>query len=131
MNYKEIESFKNILKNYLFYQEKIEELKTEIVYLYEVTSGYTGVKFGEIKYARNELKKYDSFEIIEKKIKEEETYRYLLEYADDVLKRMTETNRKAIKEIYIYGKKYESVARKLNYSEGGMYKSIHAELKKL
>ena len=131
MNDRQLRQFKNILKDYTFYEKQIQEMRIEIDYLYEVASGYKGVKYDNLRYARKEDGNAAIFEKIEKIKKRKQAYEYLIESADSILSSMTEQNREAVIKIYIKGESYEKVAQELHFSNAGIFKAIHRELRKM
>lgn len=127
----ELKAFKNELKNYNFYKQRIKSLQEMIDTCYDMLSGVKAIDYSkepshtppnkDIEYRiRDEIEKYKLFQA-RTQIK--------LDDINRILNKVESSLREAIIESYCNGKTLEKVAEKRFISKVGLFKQINVALK--
>lgn len=131
MQTKEVRAFKNLLRNYKFYQERINKLEEDIDLCYHKLGGVRAVDPSrepihspmdkDIEYKiRDDIEKYEALM---------KHYKSNIDYVDSVLELIEEETREAIKKVYVESKTLESVSRKIYISASTLRDRIDVRLK--
>ncbi len=131
MSEEEIVVFKNILKNYRYYQMQIKELTAQVNYLYSVMSGGTSIKYDGLRYSPVPQQFFNTMEKKDKYEARLTMYKHLVEWCDLVLERLTPKIKRCVIDIYIDNKSFDETAERNNYSKSGLYGRIIRELKRV
>lgn len=127
----ELKAFKNELKNYNFYKQRIKSLQEMIDTCYDMLSGVKAIDYSkepshtppnkDIEYRiRDEIEKYKHFQA---------RTQVKLDDINKILNKVESSLREAIIESYCNGKTLEKVAEKRFISKVGLFKQINVALK--
>ena len=133
MNENEITAFKNELRNYRFYQNKVKELKEEIDLIYYNLTGVKGVSFDRqpsgtsIELKNDKLyNQYHKLDNIDKKIK---LYESRIESIEQTLNMLDEEVRSIVIGIYADNKTYRELSQTIHLSKSAIHYEINKHLK--
>ena len=129
-----VRTFKNELRNYSFYLQRVEALQSLINLCYEALPGNVhGVDPSRIPSMSVPNKEYEYR--IRDEIERHERNKWLTEmnikHCDEILDQIENELRTAIKRIYIEGNTMESVASKMYLSTNALQNRINRALEKL
>ena len=110
-----IESFRNTMRNYSYYQQELDIAKEKLKLVYHTLSGLKSVDPGKIPITGKnqeyqEMKLLDKYEEIDDLKKEIVRLELNIAYADSLLERVPKKVRLYCRELFIRGKTYDSVA---------------------
>lgn len=132
-----VEAFKNELKCYKYYLQKIKDLDEKIeVNFYEKT-GVKGISYDKIpSHPSEEAIANFRLTLIEKGDKlvmERERIANQIKHLEDIVNQMPKTLRNACIQIYVHGRTYIEVVNSGNvyWTDAGLFKAIERELNKL
>lgn len=132
MQSQQVKAFKNELRNYNYYLSRVTTLKNSIQFCYDRLGGLRAIDVSKEPTHSPPNKDY------EYKLRDDiESYEQLLRhtqaqinYLDEILSRIENELRNAIKSIYIEGKQMRYVAMTLYISHGGLQKRIDKAIEK-
>lgn len=135
MTEKQIEAFKNRLRNYTFLQEEIEELNEELEYRWYNLTGLKGVAFDRIGGTTNEsvksqkkLKEYDEIEKIEKHIASNKKE---LATLDKMINQMGKFEKVMTIDKYIHNYTYEELSARCYMDKSTLKRRLDRELARI
>lgn len=116
MTQNEMEAFKNRLKNYLFHQDKIEELTDEISNIHYEMVGVKGISYDyRVSSTNVEIKKDHQRKLMEKAdilVKERESHSNELYQLNKMLVQIKLDDRLLVMDKYVFKKTYEELSKK-------------------
>lgn len=130
-----VEVFKNELKNYNFYKEKIKSITNELDAKWYELSGVKGIRYDKepchsFNPSLSEEMKLSLMEQIS--IIENDLLRIKANvlFIDSMLNKINEETRKWIKMIYFDGMTYDKVSKIANFSKNGLAYRINTAIEK-
>lgn len=132
MQSKEVMAFKNELRNYLVYKERIDSLHELISICYQMLGGLKSPDFQNIPVnSPPNLDRRDKiYAEIDKHRANMERTKQKMEDIENVLNRMPKDIRIATYKVFVQGETIEKIARENGYSKKGMWYWINKEIKK-
>lgn len=134
MNNNEIVAFKNDLRNYHFYQIKVDEFKQEEYMIYHILGGYKSPDLSKIPGGYNPNANIRKAELSDKLAgieRKKAIFQTRIDALDDMLKQIPEETRQHIIDIYVNKKGYTKVAESIPIARTGLYQRINKALKKI
>lgn len=130
----DVKAFKNELKNFKYYKNKIIELTDEIDNIYYSLSGLSSKPFGANVGSTNqqlkELNRLNAFGKAEMLKSKRELYKSLIVSIEQTLEAMDSNMRSVCIKVYCDGRTYESIARTKYYSARGLEKKVDKEIQR-
>lgn len=116
MTQNEMEAFKNRLKNYIFHQDKVEELTDEISNIHYEMVGVKGISYDyRVSSTNEEIKKDHQRKLMEKAdvlAKERESHSNELYQLNKMLVQIKLDDRLLVMDKYVFKKTYEELSKK-------------------
>lgn len=116
MTQNEMEAFKNRLKNYLFHQDKVEELTDELSNIHYEMVGVKGVSYDyRVSSTNEDIKKDHQRKLMEKAdvlAKERESHSNELYQLNKMLVQIKLDDRLLVMDKYVFKKTYEELSQK-------------------
>lgn len=116
MTLNEMEAFKNRLKNYIFHQDKVEELTDEISNIHYEMVGVKGISYDyRVSSTNEEIKKDHQRKLMEKAdilAKERESHSNELYQLNKMLVQIKLDDRLLVMDKYVFKKTYEELSQK-------------------
>lgn len=116
MTQNEMEAFKNRLKNYLFHQDKINELTDEISNIHYEMVGVKGINYDyRVSSTNEDIKKDHQRKLMEKAdvlAKERESHSNELYQLNKMLVQIKLDDRLLVMDKYVFKKTYEELSQK-------------------
>ena len=127
-----VQAFKNELRNYEFYVQRVEALNELIELCYESLSGLHGVDPSRIPMTPvpNKDLEYRVRDEIERHERNKHDTEANIAYVDEILGRIETPLREALIAVYVKGKTTRSVADKLYLSHSALLKQMNKALEK-
>ena len=131
MQQPQVRAFKYELRNYRFYQSRIEKLNELIDFCYTLLPGSVhGIDLADIR-THGTPNKEREYRIRDEISKHERNLRHVeekKEYLDEILDKMEEELREAVKCVYVDGKTMIETADKYDLSATGLQYRIDTEI---
>lgn len=116
MTQKEMEAFKNRLRNYLFHQDKVEELTDELSNIHYEMVGVKGVSYDyRVSSTNEDIKKDHQRKLMEKAdvlAKERESHSNELYQLNKMLVQIKLDDRLLVMDKYVFKNTYEELSQK-------------------
>lgn len=116
MTQNEMEAFKNRLKNYLFHQDKVEELTDKISNIHYEMVGVKGINYDyRVSSTNEDIKKDHQRKLMEKAdllSKERESHSNELYQLNKMLVQIKLDDRLLVMDKYVFKKTYEELSKK-------------------
>lgn len=135
MNEKEMNQFKEDLKNYRFLKTTVDSIKDEIEVLFYQETGVKGISFDKVHTSVNEryaqikrLETIDKIEDLEKKLVEPSKR---LKDIEDVLQQMSYYDRNIFNLKYLDGLSFNEIAKRYFISKAGIFYRMNEALRKI
>lgn len=127
----EVKAFKNELRNYRYYQERVRSLTDSIEECYYQLSGLKGVDPSRIPMhtAPNLEFQYKIRDSISRYEAERSRLASEIEYVDEILSRIETSLKQAVINVYINGESIEAIANQMFLSHNGLYKRMNQAIK--
>jgi DNA-directed RNA polymerase specialized sigma subunit len=132
MDYK---TFKNEISNYQAYMRSADEIKTELDLLWYELTGVKGIQYNKQPSSYNqelsESYRLELLDRIENKEKELDFTIMAIERYESELGRLPSDIRELVEQIFINGKTFAEVGKKVGYSDNGLHYKIKKEVEKI
>jgi DNA-directed RNA polymerase specialized sigma24 family protein len=126
-------AFKNELKNYRFYQERIEALNDLIDICYYNLTGVKGVQSDKIPSSTNpelaEDARYRVYDEIDRHKRNKAITQAKLDEINEILDQLEEPIKKALIAIYADGESYEKISQEMYLSKSALFEKLETKLK--
>lgn len=136
MHYHSINSilaFKNELRNYRFYQERIESLDELINICYYNLTGVKGVRADKVPSSTNpelaEETRYRIYDEIEHHKQNKAITEAKLKSLDEILDKLEKPIKEALIKIYADGESYDKVSQEMYLSKSALFEKLDTKLK--
>lgn len=130
----EVKAFKNEMRNYKFYQKRIEHLTEQENMIYHQLGGYKSPDPSKIPGSFNpnlNMYKADLSDRLETIGRHKQGYLDRIASLDRVLDQVDPEIKKHIMDIYVAEKSYQKVADEIPIVVSGLYKRINTALKRV
>ena len=128
-NKRDVEAFKNELKNLPYYRQKLREIYDNLDTLEYEMANVKGVDYSKQMGNPNEyatqLKILSMIEKHEELEQKKNTYLLKVREINDVLKRMEDEDRELVVDVVAHGRKYRDVCEKLGISTSVLHYRIN------
>jgi len=133
MQSQSVRAFKNELRNYNYYLSRLVSLDNSIEWVYDRLGGVRGVdpsKEPTHNGVPNKDLEYKLRDDIERYEQEKTLVRAKVDYIDKILSRMKTELKCAVMSVYVEGKSFVLVSRKMYLSPNGLQKRINKAIEK-